>query len=180
VKRFASVAFDEVLGPGDRDAAWRWVRSVGAHVTSWSDAAERSYALLAVPADCLLSDQFSGARVDEPPLAVLRITPARALGVDALERALGGAGRPLGVVEARRAGSAFVVAVKPDVTSLGFLVALIETALAGHSGGTIEPLLPFDDAALTELAGSLLAEPRLDAQRLIETHLEPLLAGRTS
>jgi hypothetical protein len=177
VKRFASITFDGVLAASDRDAVVRSLVSGGASPTSWSDAAGRTYALVALARDAEPLAAPAGARIDEPPLAVLRVTPRAPRGVAELERVCGGPGTPGGVLAARSEADSLVVEVRPRVTRLATIVALIDAALAFDPGRTIEPLLPLDDESLAACASDLLAEPRLDATRLIETHLEALLGG---
>ncbi|MBD5653822.1 MAG: hypothetical protein IAI50_01420, partial [Candidatus Eremiobacteraeota bacterium] len=62
----------------------------------------------------------------------------------------------------------------------GFIVALIDATLERSSGRTIEALAPLDDETLCAFASDLLGEPDLDASRLIETYLEPMLARESS
>lgn len=176
MKRFASIRFDAALAASDREAVLRSLVSGGAAATSWSDGGGRTYALVDLAGTAPLR-ALPGARVDEPPLAVLRVTPRSARGVAALERVLDGPGRPGGVVAVRREPGALVVEVAPRRTGLGTIAALVDAALEFEPGRTIEPLLPLDDETLAACAGALLGEPRLDAARLIETHLERFLAG---
>jgi hypothetical protein len=94
----------------------------------------------------------------------------------ALEAALGGPGRPAGIARAARDGDA--VAVRCDsATPLATVVAVIDAVLARAPGRRIELAEPLDDAELAAFAGAMLGEPGLDASRVIETYLEPLLAG---
>ncbi|MDQ2857977.1 MAG: hypothetical protein M3R53_04910 [Candidatus Eremiobacteraeota bacterium] len=178
MKRSASIRFDHVLAAGEREIAARTLRSAGATVTSWNDAGQRSYAALSVePAASLVPLPAGGdGRIDEPPLVVLRITPAAPERLAALAGALGGAGRPHGVTSCRLDGAALIVELRAQTTPLAFIVALVDVELAPSPGRRIEPLLPLDDVTLTAFARDVLAEPDLDANRLIETHLDPLLA----
>jgi hypothetical protein len=177
VKRFASVTFDAVVAESERDVAVHSLASAGALVTSWTQAGDRTYALVVRHAAGHLRASMPGARIDEPSLAVVRISPRDVAAVGSLERAFAGPGRPRGVVHTAREGDTLVVALAPRVTSLSLCVALVDAVLASAPGRTIEPLLPLDDTTLAEFAGACLGEPHLDASRLIETHLEPLLAS---
>lgn len=168
MKRFASVRFDGVLGASERDEITRAYRSAGATVTSWAASATRSYVTLA----------FAPGADDVPPaLAVLRVTPRAPCMVRALECALGGAGRPAGSADVYRDGDAVVIELDPERSSVALVVATIDVELGPAPGRTIEALVPLDDATLTAYAGFLLGEPALDASRLIETYLEPLIAA---
>ena len=112
-----------------------------------------------------------------PPLAVLRVAPDAPRRLAALSEALGGPGRPAGVCELRAEASALVVEIDARRTPLALVLALIDAELENAPGRTIEPLVILDDGALAAFAGDLLGEPSLDASRLIETFLEPLLAS---
>jgi hypothetical protein len=180
VKRFASVTFDAVLAPVEREVAARELASAGAAVTSWNAAAERTYAAVTLSPDASLAHQpLPGGRFDEPPLVVLRIVPESARRAAGLAEALGGPGRPAGIRAARPDGDALVVECEPAGTGLLLLLATIDAELATAPARRIEPLLPFDDATLTAFAGAVLGEPALDVSRLLETHLEPLLGSAT-
>ncbi len=178
--RFASVRYDGVLDPSERDETVRALRSTGADVTSWNVAAGRTYAGVRFPAGAAertTAHLRSAARVDEPPLAVLRVEPADARTLPALQHALGGPGRPAGVVDVRRDGErALVVELDWRTTAPALLLAAIDVELATAPGRRILPLIAFDDAVLAAFAGAALGEPDLDASRLIETYLEPLAA----
>jgi hypothetical protein len=119
----------------------------------------------------------SGVRYDEPPLVVLRVTPLGGR-VAALRHALGGPGRPAGVLDVRVDGPALVLELDATRTPLALVVATIDAELGSAPGRTIEPLLPLDDATLVAFAATALGEPDLDTSRLVETHLEPLLGAR--
>ena len=168
MKLFASVRFDGVLSASERDEATRAYRSAGATVTSWAASGARSYVTLAFGCE---------DRSVLPPLAVLRVTPSVQRGLGELEAALGGRGRPAGISDAYRDGIAVVVEFDPGRSSLALVVATVDAALAAAPGRTIEELVPLDDATRTAYAGFLLGDPSLDASRLIETYLEPLIAA---
>ena len=178
MKRSASIRFDDVLAAGEREIAARTLRSAGATVTSWNDAAGHSYAALSIEPEASLVPRPVGlaGRIDEPPLVILRITPAAPARLAALSGALGGEGRPRGVADCRSEGAALIVELDPQTTSLAFVVALIDVELAPWPGRRIEPLLPLGDATLAAFARDVLGEPDLDPGRLIETHLDRLLA----
>ncbi len=167
MKRFASVRFDGVLGPSEREEATRAYRSAGATVTSWAASGARSYATLAFAPD---------DRSMPSPLAVLRITPSGPRDLRALEIALAGRGLPAGISDAYRDDNAVVIEFDPGRSPLALVVATIDAELAA-AGRTIEEIVPLDDATLAAYAGFLLGDPALDASRLIETYLEPLIAA---
>jgi hypothetical protein len=182
VKRFASVRYAGVLADGERASASRILASVGATATSWNAAAGRTYAFVrfADDTEAAAVAAASGAEVREPSLVVLRIRPRASERLGALAEALGGPGGLAGVVLAAREPHALVIELDAARTPLGLLVATVDAELARASGRTLEPLLPLADDALAAFAAHVLGEPDLDASRLIETHLEPLLQGNVA
>lgn len=177
MQRFASVRFDGVLAPSERDAATRAIVSAGATVTSWNACEARTYATVSLAGDVsALRDAVDGI-VDEPPLLVVRVTPTAPRFVAALAHALGGSGRPAGVVAAHRSASDVVVECDPRVTSLATLVALVDCELVTAPGRRIEPLVGIDDATLVAFAAVVLGEPDLEPSRLLEPHLADALAA---
>lgn len=188
VKRFASVRFDGVLASSERDDATRALASAGATVTSWNVCGERTYATVSVStepakasrsadiATAMLAIRVPGSMVS-PPLLILRITPDAARALPVLERALGGVGRPAGIIDACCVDGALVIECDTRRTSLATLVALVDTELATAPGRTIEPLVGLDDETLVAFARTALCEPELDTERLIETHLVRVLSS---
>lgn len=188
MKRYASVRFGDALDRQERESATRALRSAGATATSWKTTAARTYAGLEVDREAdfkRLGDRLAGERLDErlpnarldvPPLGVLRVRPVHAHLLARLSDALGGAGRPSGIIELVSDGDAVVVEFQPQRTPLHLVIALIDGELATAPGRTIEPLVPFDDATLAAFAGGMLAIADLDASRIVETHTEALLA----
>ncbi|GAC1304433.1 MAG: hypothetical protein NVSMB19_15280 [Vulcanimicrobiaceae bacterium] len=179
VKRFASVRFDGVLDVSQRADATRALRSAGATVTSWNGCGDRTYATLTLAGDepGTALPLLPRAEIVTPPLLVVRIVPEAPRTLGALERALGGAGRPAGIRDVRLVDGAVVVECDAALTTLATLVALVDVELATAPGRTIEPLVGLDDDALVAFAGAMLAEPGLDASRLIEPHRDRALAA---
>jgi hypothetical protein len=120
-----------------------------------------------------LSSGAGAARIDTPPLVVLEIIPAGGAGLAALGEALGGPGRPRGIVSCERAASALIVEVDADVSSLDLVVALADAELRGRPR-RIVPILPLEDEVLARFAALRLGAREFGANRLIETHLRTL------
>ncbi len=179
--RFASVRYDGVLGPRERDDTVRSLRSTGADVTSWNVAAGRTYSRVRLESAgeaAALALLRRDARVDVPALGVLRVEPLWSHTVPALFDALSGPGGPAGIVDVRPDGAAaLIVELDCRITPPALVLALIDVELRTAPGRRIVPLLAFDDDVLTAFAGTLLHEPGLDGSRLIETYVEPLLRG---
>jgi hypothetical protein len=177
VKRLATLCFDGLLSAGERDTTVRTVRSAGGEVTSWNEAAGRSYAsVLLAPHASLASALPKAASLHVPALFVARVIPADASRLDALEAALGGPERPPGILAVVRESSALVLEVDSERTTVPDVLALVDRETAGAQARRIEPLLPVDDAILVRTCAALLGEPDLDTSRLIETYIEPMLS----
>jgi hypothetical protein len=179
-ERAASLRFDRVLAQGERAAAARALDSCGAKATSWAVArCGRSYALARLAPDCDLAavGKTVGARIDEPPLLVLDVLPRDAERVAALAEALGGAGRPSGVIDAKTSGDALTVELDEATTSLRLLVDVVDAELERSPGRRIIPLFPLSDATLAGFTAATLRAPEIEVSRLIETYIDPLLEG---
>ncbi len=183
MKRFASVTFDGVLAACERDDSTRVLASRGATVTSWNASTHRTYASIELAPDADIASIACGANgsVDEPALVVLRVMPRFADRSRGLVDAFAGAGRPVGVRDAR-AEPCGDVTIEFDPTQTAPLVtlALIDAETGGPAFRRIEPLLTLSDATLAAFASAALREPTLDASRIIETYLEPLLPSATT
>ncbi len=179
MKRFASVTFDGVLAACERDDAARSIGSFGATATSWHDALGRTYAsaTCARSVDLEAARTVIGARFDIPALLVWRIVPRFADRIAPLADALAGAGGLACVRDVRTDARELVVECDATGMSPLLLLALVDIEVGGRALRTIEPLVALDDTTLARIAGATLREPDLDASRLIETYLEPLLAG---
>lgn len=183
MKRYAGVRFTGALDETEREAATRLLRSIEARATSWKTAASRTYALVefGTAAQCCaiadpLSDCFPQARIDVPPLVVLRVRPAQTAALARLVAALAGPGRPDGIVDVVLDRDALVIEFDARRTPLALVVALIDVELSPLGGRMIEPLLALGDETLAAFARDVLGIDALDSSRIIETHLEALLA----
>jgi hypothetical protein len=114
---------------------------------------------------------------DGPAPIVLEIVPQHAERLPALLEALGGPGRPAGIVAVEQRGAALRVELDERLTPLRFLVDLVDLELAHAPGRRITPLLPLADESLAAFAAATLAAPEISASRLVESFVEPLLRG---
>lgn len=179
MRRALSLRYDRVLAGSEREALASVLISLAVTPTSWSLATqlERTYLRCEyegeVPAAASLAPTGC-ACLHAPPLVVLEVIPAGGAGLAALEQALGGAGRPLGIVSCERSEIGLVVELEDAVTPLDLVVALVDAELRGRPR-RIVPLMPLEDGVLARFAGARLSVDGLDASSLIETHAEPLL-----
>ncbi|HTV73300.1 MAG TPA: hypothetical protein VME66_06335 [Candidatus Acidoferrales bacterium] len=184
MNRSASVRIDGVLAEEEREAASQRVSSFGAHLASLRPhpGVARTYGLLHFDDGCDLTAlaRILGARLDEPPLAILEIVPDHERRLPAIAHALWGPGRPAGVADATLTSTSLVVEVNIAKTPLTLILDLVDVELQTAPGRQIVPLIPLTDAALTALARDLVRDPALDLSRLIEMYTEPLLQSRPS
>jgi hypothetical protein len=180
-----SIRFDSVLGDVQRAEFTAGLSSHAARLASWKPHAPsgRTYALVEYAADSPAQSIQAGhqrARVDDPALVVIDIAPADPRACVRLARALGGPGRPVGVVDACACERSVVVELDDRRTALALVVDLIDCELADVSPGrAIAPLLPLSDETLAAFAAAVLSTPEIDRSRIVETYTEPLLAGRS-
>jgi hypothetical protein len=175
--RSVSVRIEGTFEERQQEAVSRAVTSLGGRAVSWHSCAElhRTYALFSLP-DGYDASAFAAAagaqRIDDPALVVLEIIPEEPRRAEALARALGGAGRPAGIVDAVRTHRGIVIELDAERTPLRFVIDVVDTELEFAPGRRIVPLLAFDDAVLTAAARDLLGDPAIDVSRLIETYSE--------
>jgi hypothetical protein len=174
----ATARFDRVLTHSERAAAVRALDSVGAKVASWATSRSgRTYALLEIANDASIDSIRAAieARIDAPPSVVLDVVPRDRDRVDALTKALSGAGAPAGVNDVRSSGDALTLELDDAVTPLRLIVDVIDAELEPSPGRQIVPLFPLSDATATAFAAATLRAPEIDVTRLLETYSEPLL-----
>jgi hypothetical protein len=176
VRRFVSVRIDDVLA--EREEISHAITSLRGEVVSWNPRPDlrRTYGLLAVPPECdaaaLLRALHAHVRLNDPALVVLEVIPDRLRCLAALQHALGGAGRPVGIVDVVRTDNSLLLELDAACTPLSLVVDTIDVELEQAPGRRVVFLLPPDDAVLAGFARDLLNDPALDASRLIETYVE--------
>lgn len=173
--RSVSVRIEGALEERQREAVSRAVTSLGGRAVSWHVRPERTYALFALPDGydaCVFARAAGAQRVDDPALVVLEVIPDEPRRREALARALGGAGRPAGIVDAVRTHRGILVELDAARTPLSLVIDVVDTELELAPGRKIVPLLALDDAAMTAAARDILGDPAIDVSRLIETYTE--------
>jgi hypothetical protein len=170
---FASIRFDKTLDDSSRAAVAHALDSRDANVTSWGFAGDRTYARVANAGSCdaALAREL-GARVDAPPLVILRVRPHVRERREAIALALQGSSRPQAVVDVRTSAEDVIVELLPSGLALRHLLALIDDMLAATPGRTIVPVLPLDDVVLAEYAALRLREPALTVSRVLDAYVE--------
>jgi hypothetical protein len=168
-----SVRFDAVLDDNEPGLFGVW---------SPHPASGRTYGALeysGASPRAAIERRFPGARVSEPALCVLEIEPAHPAACERLREALAGPGGLGGVIDARVCeGRLVLLELDETRTELSLVVDLIDATLGAVAPGrVIRPLLGLRDETLAAFAAATLGASEIDRTRLIETYLEPLLAG---
>lgn len=178
MRRVLSLRFDRTFAQSEQDALASLLLSLAVTPTSWglTGTFSRTYVRCeAAEAEAAIGrlSAAGASRIDVPPLVVLEICPAGGSGLAALGAALGGPGRPRGIVSCERAASALLVELDANVSSLDLVVAVADAELRG-TPRRIVPLLPLEDEVLAHFSALRLGAPEFGASRLIETHLGTL------
>jgi hypothetical protein len=155
-----------------RAAVEEEVRRAGGTATWRSNAAvQRSYALLELPnaAAAAAIAAVSNGTVYENPVIALALFPRTPEALPPLLEALGGAGRPAGILACGARGDALVVEWDPAVTSARLIVELIDLELARfHSGCAAELLSPLPPSLAASIAADGLQAPQIGPKRVLE------------
>ena len=141
---------------------------------SWQDHAafDRSYALVEGASAATLR-AHGGATVFETPVIAMAIRPNVAEALPALTDAIGGPGRPAGVLSCETVSGALVLEWNLDRTPARIILALIDTELARFQGGRVNELLsPLPLAWWTAIASDGLQAPEIAPDRVLEALIE--------
>lgn len=145
----------------------------GAHIRFERAQFGRQYALVEADDDRALAALADRAAVFPGPVIALAVSPTVSEALPLLADALGGAGRPSGIVGCETAGGAVLVEWDLDRTDLETIDALIDTELTRYRSGRINALLsPLPDAWLARLAAAALRAPDIQESRILEVQLQ--------
>ncbi len=177
----ANVAYLTLSIDGDLDDALRAAiddavrREGGKAVWRRSEAAACSYALLELP------DRYDGAAIRalvgvmayDKLVIALAVFPTVAQAMPALLDALGGRGRPAGVLRCRTCNGGAVVDWDPDVTDARVIIGLIDLELGRFASGRVTELLsPLPHWLIAKLAASGLEAPQITPKRILELRID--------
>ena len=160
----------------DRAAVERVARKFNAEIT-WFHALTfgRLYARIEGDAPGLGSalHALQCAVVVDSELIALAVTPSTPEALPLLEDALGGPGRPSGVVGCDRVDDAVIVEWNPERTSAATILAIIDSELARlHASRHNSLISPLSLAALARVASEGLAASEIVPERILEVQLE--------
>lgn len=149
-------------------------REGGTIVWRTSEAAGCSYALLELPDeyDRAAIRAVPGAAAFDGPIIALAVFPAVAEALPALVEALGGPGRPAGVLGCRPCTGGAIVEWDPDVTDPRVVLGLIDVELGRFGSGRVAELLsPMPRALVAKVAASGLHAPQIQPQRILDLRI---------
>jgi hypothetical protein len=155
-----------------REAIDEAVRALGGR-TTWRVHPQiaRSYASIESdgPIDARAIGVASDAQAYESAIIALAVSPAVPQALPGLQKALGGAGRPAGVLACRSFSGGVVVEWDPNVTSTDIVLGLIDVELRRFaSGRTVEVLAPLPKPVIAKIAAHGLQAPQIGLDRVLE------------
>jgi hypothetical protein len=173
---YLTLSIDGLLDDAQRAAVDDVVRRQGGS-TIWrtSETAGRTYALLELPDeyDEQAIRAASGGTVYERPVIALALFPVLPEALPPLLEALGGPGRPGGVLACRPCAGGVVVEWDPIVTGVELIMGLVGVELARFaSGRTAEVLSPLPPSVVAKIAAEGLQAPQIEPKRILELRID--------
>ncbi len=168
-----TVRYNSIAGEDRRSSLGDFARRNGAGVT-WQDSSafNRSYALIEGTSAESLETQ-AGATVFETPVIALAIRPNVAEALPAIADALGGPGRPAGILSCETILEAVVVEWNLDRSPADIILALIDVELARFGAERVNELLsPLPLPWWTAIASAGLRAPEIAPDRVLEALIE--------
>ncbi|HEY6326309.1 MAG TPA: hypothetical protein VIW73_07355 [Candidatus Cybelea sp.] len=153
-------AIDEAVRAQGGRTTWRVHPKIG-----------RSYALIesAVPFDVQAIRAVSGGEAYESAVIALAVSPAVPQALPSLQDALGGPGRPAGVLACHPFPGGAVIEWDPDVSGAEVVMGLIDVELRRFaSGRTVEVLAPLPKSTVAQVAAEGLQAPEIRLDRVLE------------
>jgi hypothetical protein len=136
-----------------------------------SVAAERSYALIELPAkyDSAAIRAAAIGTVYETAVIAVAVFPAVPEALPSLLDALGGPGRPAGVLACRTCPGGVIIEWDPDISGVDLVRGLVSVELHRYgSGWTTELLAPLPPSLVATIAAQGLAAPEIAPKRVLE------------
>ncbi len=136
-----------------------------------SETAGSAYALLELPDryDREAIRTVSGAVTYDGPIIALAVFPALAEALPPLLEALGGPGRPAGVLGSRPCPGGAIVEWDPNITEARVILGVIDVELRRFGSGRVAELLsPMPPALAAKVAASGLRAPQIEPHRILD------------
>jgi hypothetical protein len=173
---FLTMSFNGAASAAQRAAAEEAVRAVGSVTWKTSARAGRTYGLIALRegGQTLGLRAMPGATVHDTAIIALAVFPSAPEALPCLLEALGGQGRPAGVLSCVPIAGGVVVEWDPRLGSPRAIWGTVDVELARYGGGrTAELLTPLPEATIDALAAEGLQTSEIGAEeRVLETLLE--------
>jgi hypothetical protein len=171
-----TISVEGKISDAQRAAVDGEVRSQrGTSVWRADAASGRSYALLELPepGDAAAIAAASGGTVYERPIIALALFPAVSEALSSLFEALGGTGRPAGILACRRSGRGIIVEWDPSITEPSVVIALVDVELRRFGGGHVAQVLsPLPPSMVASIAADGLRAPQISPQRILELRID--------
>ncbi len=173
---YSTLSIDGMLDSKQRaeiDDAVR--RAGGTAVWRSSERASRTYALLELPDGydhAALRAACTGVVYDKAVIA-LALFPAVSEALPPMLEALGGAGRPAGILACRPCAGGAVVEWDPDITRAAVVLGTADVELRRFASARVAELLsPLPAAVVAKLAAIGLQAPEIEPQRILELRID--------
>lgn len=170
------VTYQTIKAEGMLEEARR--TAVDAAVSAWggtsrwraSSRAARTYGLLELPTERNLGGApFEGLEIFNAPVIALAVFPAVDEALPYLCDALGGAGRPSGVLACDACDGGVVVEWELERTPASVVIGAVDVELRRfHSGRTAELLTPLPPPWTAKIASDALRAPEVSVDRVLE------------
>jgi hypothetical protein len=170
---YVTLRFERAMNAAELAAVERVVRARGATIVLRSSArCARTYGLL---------DAVHGTTVDairtatsatayDGAIIALAVYPVPVEALPALLNALGGSGRPAGVLECALCGDGVVVEWDPERASAELIRTLVDVELRRFGATrTAELLSPLPEAVVARICAEGLSAPEVTPERILET-----------
>lgn len=173
---YSTLSIDGVLDSKRRAEIDDAVRRAGG-TALWrsSESASRTYALLELPAeyDHAAIRAVSAGVVYDKAVIALALFPALSEALPPVLEALGGAGRPAGILACRPCPGGAVVEWDPDLTPAAIVLGVADVELRRFASARITELLsPLPAALAAKVAASGLQAPQIVPQRILELRID--------
>jgi len=172
---YLTLSIDGPIDEERRTAIDRLVRHEGgSSVWRESERIGRSYALVELP-DESGAERIrtgSGAIVHDRAIVALALFPTVPEALPHLLEALGGVGRPAGILACSSLAGGLVLEWDPATTRAGVVLAVADVELERFaSGRTAELLSPLPPSLVASIAAEGLQAPQITAERILEMRL---------
>jgi hypothetical protein len=173
---YSTLSTDGVLDTKRRAEIDEAVRRAGG-TAAWrsSERASRTYALLELPDGydhAAVRAGCEGVIYDKAVIA-LALFPALSEALPFVLEALGGAGRPAGILACRPCPGGAVVEWDPDITQAAVVLGIADVELRRFTSARVAELLsPLPPALVAKLAASGLQAPEIEPKRILELRVD--------